>query len=285
MSVLVKISNLQSELSTNGKKIAQMILQQPEFVMGASSMELAERAEVSQSAIIKFSQKVGFKGFTSLKIAISKSVGENHVRQQSTHSPIHNQISSDDALSTIADKLANEKILAIEATTRSVNDEVLHQAIALIDQAKRVQIIGLGASALVAQDFSYKLLKIGVTPLIDRDSHVQLATTKILTSEDIQVVLSFSGKHQEINNIASIAKQQGVTVIALTSVKQSKLRTIADITFDCIADEAEWRSSSISSREAQQTLIDLLFFGLIKRRGKSAEESIIHISNAVKELD
>lgn len=50
-----------------------------------------------------------------------------------------------------------------------------------IDDASRVQIIGIGGSGLVARDLSYKLQKIGITTLIETDHHVQISVAQMLS--------------------------------------------------------------------------------------------------------
>lgn len=70
-----KISWLLPQLALNQQKIATFILEQPQAVLLLSSQQIAEQIGVSQSAIVKFSQKVGVKGFPALKLAISEELG------------------------------------------------------------------------------------------------------------------------------------------------------------------------------------------------------------------
>lgn len=55
---------------------------------------------------------------------------------------------------------------------------------------------------------------------------------------------------------AEAAKEQGAKVIALTSLAKTRLRQMADMTFDTIADETEHRNSAIASRTAQNVITD-----------------------------
>ncbi len=63
MSCLVKIRALQEELSPNERKIARFILDNPALIRDYSSLNLANSVGVSQSSIVKFSQKLGYQGF------------------------------------------------------------------------------------------------------------------------------------------------------------------------------------------------------------------------------
>lgn len=53
-------------------------------------------------------------------------------------------------------------------------------------------------------------------------------------------------------------------MIAITSVNKSPLRRIAHYAVDTLSNEDEWRSSSISSRTAQNCITDLIFIGLLQ---------------------
>ncbi|SUI01741.1 MurPQ operon repressor [Salmonella enterica subsp. indica] len=57
---------------------------------------------------------------------------------------------------------------------------------------------------------------------------------------------------------------RGATVIAITSLADSPLRRLADYTLDTVSGETEWRSSSMSTRTAQNSVTDLLFVGMVQ---------------------
>lgn len=59
MTLLDIITYSLPRLAENQRKIAQFILENPENVLNLSSQQLAEILDVSQSAIVKFSQKLG----------------------------------------------------------------------------------------------------------------------------------------------------------------------------------------------------------------------------------
>lgn len=285
MSVLNQITWLLPELAENQQKIAKYILDNPESVLSMSSSSFAEDAGVSQSAIVKFSQKIGMKGFPALKIAISEELGRNNQFKTYPHKALHNAISSEDSLMVVAQKLAHEKTAAIMETTKRINFPLFHQVVDIIDNAQRVQIVGIWGSGLTAKDLSYKLQKIGILSLAEADLHVQLATAQALTPKDVQIVLSFSGKRKEMRIAATMAKAQGATVIAITGNKANPLAKIADYVLESVSDENEWRSSSISSRTAQNTLTDLIFLALMQQRKEIAKPLVLNASMTINNLD
>ena len=80
----------------------------------------------------------------------------------------------------------------------------------------------------------------------------------------MQIAISYSGSKKEIVLCAEAARKQGATVIAITSLTDSPLRRLADYTLDTVSGETEWRSSSMSTRTAQNSVTDLLFVGMVQ---------------------
>ncbi|MGL4708425.1 MAG: SIS domain-containing protein [Aeromonas veronii] len=285
MLTLSKLSNLRSQLSPSELKIADYILSYPEQVTGFSSQELAMQAEVSQSSIVKFTQKIGFKGFTAFKLAVSEDLGRKHAIKTDTVGDLYNGIGRDDDLETMAKKLAQEKINSIIETTQALDSALLKQVLDTIDGAGRVQLVGIGGSALTAKDLWYKLLKIGVTTLFAQDSHVQISIAQTLGPGDVQLVISYSGASRDVLAAAELAKRNGATLIAVTSFRQTQLRQMADMVLDTVAEENELRISSISSRTAQNTITDILFLGLVQRRDERAWALIDGTRDAIDRLN
>lgn len=283
MSILEKIQNQRSSLSANGIKILDFILDEPSAIGSYSSQAIAAKIGVSQSSIVKLTQRLGFKGFTAFKLAIIEDLGRKHAILEPER-PIHNKINSDDSSLTIAQKLVQEKSHALMATTNAIDFSEFEIITNLLNQAQRIQIVGIGGSALTAKDLAFKLLKIGMTALTEQDSHVQIATANALTKNDVQIVISYSGSRKEILMAAQTALDKGTTVIALTSTKKSPLRKLAHFCIDTIADERQFRSSSISSRTAQNVITDLLFMTLLQIKSDTAKLLIDEISSTMDRI-
>ncbi|WP_392559276.1 SIS domain-containing protein [Orbus mooreae] len=283
MNIIENLRINLDHLSSGQKKIAEYILQYKETIPEYSSQVLAQKIGVSQSSIIKFIQSLGFDGFTKFKLQLAADILRSNLNDKQLF-PLHNQIERNDSLELVAEKLLQEKQQALLQTTMGVNFEVLYSLINKIIQVQRIQIIGIGNSALTAKDLAYKLQKLGLAVTAETDTHIQLAVVQSLKKTDLLIVISYTGNHKEICLSAETAKSNNVPIYAITSLQQSLLRKIADYTLDTIADEVHWRSSSISSRTAQNTISDLIFMGVVQLLGDNAEKSIKNSANMIKKL-
>ncbi|MEC5317770.1 SIS domain-containing protein [Brenneria populi subsp. brevivirga] len=284
MRYMQKIIHNQKTFTPGERKIADYVLQHPDKLKQLSSQGLAAALGVSQSSIIKFAQKLGLKGFTNFKLALIEEWGQQASQQKQQNSHIHNAISSQDSLPDIAEKLFAEKQKALRDTTDSLDFSQLQQAVLHIRSAKRIQIIGIGGSSLVAKDLAYKLMKIGYPVMHELDSHVQITVAQSLSAADVQIIISFSGKRRELLIAAEAAKKSGATLIAITSLQRNPLRALADCALDTLADETRWRSSSISARTAQNTITDLLFVCLLQQNSEKSRRFIKQSQKLVDRL-
>ncbi len=80
-------------------------------------------------------------------------------------------------------------------------------------------------------------------------------------------------------------KKQGAKIIAITGEKHSPLGLMADYILETIADEGEWRSAAISSRTAQNTITDLIFMALLKKRDENAKALVLSSQALINSLD
>lgn len=263
MSILKILGAKLDSMTQADQQIAQFIIDNPEQMLTLSSAALAEATGRSQSSVVKFSQKLGYAGYQQLKLAVNKA------KALEWHTPggvIHGSIDASDSYVTILQKLIGSKLLSMRETLAANNEQTIDLALDALVNARKIQLAGVGASSLVAKDFSYKLLKVGRTALIDSDSHLQIANASALNETDALLALSYSGRSVETLRIAELAKQRGATIISMTGLQPNPLIELADIHLFTVADEERVRSSAITSRDAQLMLMDMLFILLIRRQ-------------------
>lgn len=80
MNCLIRIRQRYPDLAQSDRKLADYLLAQPDTARHLSSQQLAAEAGVSQSSVVKFAQKLGFKGFPALKLALSEALASNLIR-------------------------------------------------------------------------------------------------------------------------------------------------------------------------------------------------------------
>ncbi|EDA3031619.1 MurR/RpiR family transcriptional regulator [Salmonella enterica subsp. enterica serovar Oranienburg] len=281
MNCLIRIRQRYPDLAQSDRKLADYLLAQPDTARHLSSQQLAAEAGVSQSSVVKFAQKLGFKGFPALKLAISEALASN----PNPHSvPVHNQIRGDDPMRLVGEKLIKENVAAMHATLDVNSEEKLLESVTMLRHARRIVTTGIGASGLVAQNFAWKLLKIGINAVVERDMHALLATVQALAPEDLLLAISYSGERRELNLAADETLRAGAKTLAITGFSPNALQQRATRCLYTIAEEQATRSAAISSTHAQMMLTDLLFMALVQQDLERAPERIRHSEALVKKL-
>ena len=263
MSILKKISAQLETMAPADRQIGQFIIDNPDQMLRLSSAALAVETGRSQSSVVKFSQKLGYAGYQELKLAVSEAKAQEW---QAPAGMIHGTIEVGDGYLTILQKLLGSKMQAMQQTISVNNEADIEKALEALHEARRIHLAGVGASSLVARDFSYKLMKLGRNVLHDSDSHVQMANASTLGPDDLLFALSYSGASIETLRIAELASQRQATVIAVTGLQDNPLARVADICLHTVGDEDRVRSSAITARDAQLMLTDLLFILLVQRQ-------------------
>lgn len=267
MSCLVKMRAVREELSANEKKIADFILSNSALIRDYSSQNLAASVGVSQSSIIKFSQKLNYRGFTDLKLAIHEAVVKSE----------HSEESDIDAagvaarVESVPEQLYNIKHEAL-ATTMELNDEErILAAVKTLENSKRVQVVALGSGSLVARNFASMLIQIGRSVIAEVDTYIQLSSVTTLGKGDAVFVISYSGQSTQMINITRQAKKSGAAIISLTNYSANPIRALADVQLFSVGREGEFAYPQIVSNASQQHVLDILFASLVSRDRKARE--------------
>ena len=267
MSCLLKIRAFQDELSPNERKIALFILANPALIRDYSSQNLANAVGVSQSSIVKFSQKLGYQGFPDLKLAIHEDVllGENDAAQDDPETAAG---ASDAA---VRDRLYEVKNEAMRSTLQLNDEHRLAAAVDVLERADRIQVIALGAGSMVARNLDSMLIQIGKSVIAEVDTYMQLSSVATLGKSDAVFLISFSGESPKMLDIVKQARKAGATVISLTNYNANPIRALADVRLYSVGRVDEFEIPQIVSGTSQQFVIDLLFSQLVRRDPRAAE--------------
>ena len=255
MSCLTIIRSARDEMSANEKKLADFVLENASLVRDYSSQQIAAAVGVSQSSVVKFSQKLGYKGFTDLKLAIHESV----VKQESNVSLLHGGGASPGGEVSLKDKLFRAKSEAISGASDLNDDSSLSAAAQAIAASSRVQLVGSGSAYIVARDTACKMLSFGKPVIAEADAEMQLSGVATLERNDCLIVISGHGQSPHLVQLARQAKKAGVTIISLTNQSANPVSALADIRLYSVSRGEDSDMSIIVAGTSQRHVMDLVF--------------------------
>lgn len=262
---IIKVKAAYSSLPPSEKKVADYILEEPEKIIYLSVSELAEKAEVSDSTVIRFCKDIGFKGYQEFKLVLAQDLVV----------PIKNineDIKKDDDLKTITHKLAYVNKQVIEETMALLDLDELKRAIDTICRARKIEFYGVGASGVTGWDAKYKFMRIGKEVDCYSDAHLQAMSASTLTEDDVAVGISHSGSTKDVVDSCRIAKDAGATVICITGYGSSPITRVADIKLLTATKDGPLSSGALRYKVAQLYILDLLFTGVaLKQHNRTIE--------------
>jgi len=257
-------------MSANEKKLADFVLENAPLIRDYSSQQIAGSVGVSQSSVVKFSQKLGYKGFTDLKLAVHESV----VKQGSNVSVLRTDDGYDEE-QPIKDTLLARKSEVLSSSTVINDNEAILAAVRAIESAAQVQVIGADGASLVAKDLAHKLIELGKPVVAESDRDVQLSGIARLARGDCLVVISASGQAAHIVDIAKSAKKSAALVISITNQWANPLGTIADIQLYSVSSGESSDITKLIVAMSQQHLVDLLYCSLAQRSNRSSKAAAL----------
>jgi DNA-binding MurR/RpiR family transcriptional regulator len=255
MSPLVKIRSERDQMSAIERRVADFILDNAHLLRDYSSQQLADALRISQSSVVKFSQKLGFKGYPDLKFSVGEAVarenggGENGAAQATRADP-H---------SMLAESLWRAKARA-EEETRLINVSEKIDAIAnAIDRAGKVFVIGLGEDGIAAQAFAMRLSLLGVMTVHHVDPVVLSASIASAAADDVLVVFSEHGRQPALNQVCRQFREHHGKLFTVTRHTVNPLRAHADVSLLVSAHDDQSHIEPLLYQSALQHLLDLIF--------------------------
>ncbi|MCX4790513.1 MurR/RpiR family transcriptional regulator [Streptomyces sp. NBC_01221] len=270
--VLVRLRGLLPSLSVKERAIADVVLQDPAGVAQLSISQVARRAEVSDTSVTRFCRRLGLAGYPELRMGLAAAVQHAHSGWR-LRVGMQGDIEHDDTAAEVVVKMAHADAGAIQDSVEQLDTAALDAASRLLARARRIEVYGVGSSALVAADMEYKLQHLGLPCSTFCDVHRALMNAAHLRPGDVAVGISHSGRTRETLDPLREAALHGATTLALTNDGGSPIAELADLVLCSAGREAPFRTGATVSRIGQLFVVDCLYVRLAQAKGRDAANS------------
>jgi glucokinase len=268
-TILNQISRVRGSLSPAEQRVADHVLAHPRSALNDPIAQLARAADVSQPTVIRFCRSLGCKGLSDFKLRLASGL-------TGTMPVTHTQVTSADNILELGEKVLGNTASAILQVRDHLNRETIDHAVRLIGDAERVEFYAVGHFGSVADDAQFKLLRMGVSSAAYTVPRLQVLAANLLRPGVVAVVISGSGRIDDLLDVVDKAHEHGAVVIAITA-SQSPLARKADVAL--IVDHVEDIATQVPmiSRILHLLMIDILVVGVSMRRG---EKNLPQLANA-----
>ncbi|MGV8964810.1 MAG: MurR/RpiR family transcriptional regulator [Cellulomonas sp.] len=248
-------------LSPAETRVAQLVEADPAGVAALTVTELADRAATSAATVVRAARSLGFAGYPQLRLALAAHGGS---LGRADGVPLGADIAETDTVAVVLAKLAAFESEQIRTTAELVDPVALDLVIAAIRSARRVDIYGIGASGLVAEELTRTLCRIGLScrALTERDA--ALVSACLLMPGDLAIGVSHSGENVGTVRPLALARQAGAATVAITGSTRSALARQAEHVLVTAGRELGFQSAAVASRTGSRLVAAALFIGVAR---------------------
>ena len=272
---LIRLRSMIHTLKPAEKNIGDYVLLDPGAVIHMSISELAVRASVGESTIIRFCRALGYEGYQEFKLRLAQDLVE-------PVEYIHENISFDDSIEDLTKKIFQTNLKAVEDTMKSLDRGMVEVAAKALADARKIDLYGVGYSSFSALDGKLKLTRLGLTADCYGDGHLQVMAAASLRPGDAAIGISHSGSTKDVVDTLAVARRSGAVTIAITNFSPSPLTKIADVILLTSSPDTPLGGEVLTSRIAQLCVIDVLSVAVAVALGDRCLKFIRKSSEAVK---
>lgn len=251
--VIQSLRRSYDELTRSQKRIAEAIVEDPEFVAFATVDKMAAKLGVSPSTVVRFTYRLGLTGYQDLQERV-----RTLVRSQMRSATI--QADEDQVLAHLADS-AHGRSLAqdldhLRRTIAGLDESILDQAADTLANARRVLVTGDGTAYSVAYYMAHVLGRTrGRTDLVRADA-ANVGRLVDLSAEDAVVAFTFPPYASTVLEVVRWAKKQQTPVIAVTDSPISPVGQVVDFVLPAIVSGIGPHNTMVGSMAVANALLN-----------------------------
>lgn len=220
--------------------------------------ELAAKANVSTTTVLRFCSKMGCDGYTEFRYKLKKAFAEESA-------DISSSLSTSSAIQFLENSIGNQEL-----------SNKLEQAAEMCLQADRVMFIGCGTSGCLAEYGAHFFASAGVSSYAMTDMYYPLPETDM--TEVVLFVLSVSGETSSLISQMTGYQKRGAKIISITNNDCCTAANMSQINFSYYMPQiyAVQESRIRTTLTTQIPVIYLL---------ETLTRKLSEIENANKEID
>jgi DNA-binding MurR/RpiR family transcriptional regulator len=258
-----RITQQYNKLSKRLKQVARYLLDHPRDAALETVATIAQKAEVTPSALIRFANAFGFQGFSEMQMLFRNKLVDASPNYNERIRLANKDLSQNNNPTThqLLREFSSANIIALDHLSEEIDDKTLSKAVDFLHNAAAIHIMGVRRSFVVASYFAYAMRHIDRRAyLLDGIGGMYTEQAHSIEPNDAMIAISFTPYAKETLEIADIALRKGTPLIAITDSPLSPLALQANVCL--VVKEAQvrnFRSLTTSLCLAQALSIGLAF--------------------------
>ena len=229
--IIQQIQTSKDYLPKKQRQLCEYILQNQMLISMMTVADLAQKANVGTTTVLRLAEKLGFTSFSDFKKAILDSaMARNTTSYQSMKNSFLQQGAEEaNQLNDIAEQTINGyRNFLIPA-----NFKAMEQAVALLKKAKHIYVIGSRSSAALAL-YCRDSLSVFMPNVRQLSFRLDYLYDKLyrMEPEDVVFVVSAWPCTKITVDIAKVCHKQGIPIVLLTNTKLNPIAPLSTVVLD-----------------------------------------------------
>ncbi|MHB9956791.1 MurR/RpiR family transcriptional regulator [Vibrio campbellii] len=255
------IAKRYDSLSGRLQQVADFVTDQPMLVAVETMATIAKQANVPLSTLSRFSNAMGFDGFTSMQVLFrDQYLNRPRDYKERVRKAREMEDVPHDSPQAIFQDFGHANIEALEQLQMSVSPQKLERAVALMDGAETIYIQGTRRAYPVAFYLWYALMKSDKSVvLLDDHGGMLSPLTRRMNDKDVLFAITFNPYAEETSQLIDDACKKNVPIVCITDNQMTPHGSRMDVCFEVQEGELMgFRSLSSSMYLAQAIAVSLI---------------------------
>ncbi len=252
-----ELASRHDELSKRLKQIAEYALDNPNDMALETVSEIAERAGVQPSSLIRFAKAFGFSGFSEMqKIFRSHLIENGSNYKERIRSLGRDDSRQSNSSSVVLDDFIDGGIAALNNLREVLNPEKLEQAVEALASAEVIYLTAQRRSFPIASYLSYALAQLDKRcVLIDGNGGMYFEQARSIRQGDVLLAISFKSYAAEVVQLVKETKSKDIPVVSISDGILSPLAQHSDVCLEVEEVEVHAFRSLSASMTLALTLV------------------------------
>ena len=192
-----------------------------------STRQLAKETYTNSAAIVRFSQKLGFGGYTEFKVQFLAEMMERIRNLQVTDFSMTDR----DTVQSLMDKVTGLEVEALRSTRGMLDAAQFMRALALLSKAQHIDFYAMDENLNIAQMAASGFLMANKGTTVHPAMTMQYLSAAGMQKGHVSFFISRTGENRMLIDIAHLLRLRSVPRLLITSAPSSTLASLADVTF------------------------------------------------------
>jgi len=251
-------------LSKRLQQIARYVLDEPNEMALETLAVISERCGVQPSAIVRFAKTFGYPGASQMQRLFRDGLLSGHAglgygeRVRHFNEAVARK---SDGGADVLSEFVEGNTLALQNLTQTVSEADMKDAVALIDRAETVYVVGFRRSFPVASYLAYSLQQVNKRTLfIDGVAGLTKQQVQTIGPRDLLIAVSYHPYAEETVQAVDMATQRGARILSISDSLVSPIAKPAELVLHVRESEVRtFRSLAASICLAQALVIGFAF--------------------------